>query len=35
MSARTGAGEIYVTRRAKERFYPNCIVPKFKEFSSC
>jgi hypothetical protein len=35
MSARTGVGEVYVTRRAEERLYPNCMLAKFKDFSSC
>ena len=35
MSARTGAGEVYVTRLAEEKLHPNCIIAKFKDFSSC
>ena len=35
MSIRTGAGEIYITRRAEETLYSDCMVPKFKDFSSC
>jgi len=32
---RTGGGEIYVTRRAEERLYPDCCALKFKEYASC
>ncbi|KAF2195176.1 hypothetical protein K469DRAFT_698739 [Zopfia rhizophila CBS 207.26] len=35
MSARTGAGEVYVIRLAKEKFHRDCIIPKFKGYSSC
>lgn len=35
MSARTGAGEVYVTRRAEEVLHPDCLIPRFKAFSSC
>lgn len=35
MLARTSAEEVYVTRRAKEALHPNCLVLKYKDFSSC
>ena len=35
MSARTGAGEVYVTRRADEALHPDCLIAKFKDYSSC
>ncbi|ORY05493.1 hypothetical protein BCR34DRAFT_590906 [Clohesyomyces aquaticus] len=35
MSAWTSAGEVYVTRRAEEALYPDCLIPRFKDFSSC
>lgn len=35
MSARTGAGEVYVTRQAEEALHPDCLIPRFKDFSSC
>ena len=35
ISIRTGAGEIYITRRVEETLYSNYMVPKFKDFSSC
>jgi hypothetical protein len=35
MSAQTGQGEVWVTRRAEERYLPECCVPRFKNFSSC
>jgi len=35
MSARTGAGEVYVTRLAEEKLHPDCMIAKFKDFSSC
>ncbi|KAF2180178.1 hypothetical protein K469DRAFT_796305 [Zopfia rhizophila CBS 207.26] len=35
MSARTGAGEVYVIRLAEEKFHRDCMIPKFKGYSSC
>ena len=34
MSVRTGGGEVYITRRAKEKYLPKCCIPKFKGYSS-
>ena len=35
MSAQAGPGEVWVTRRAEERFLPACCVARFKGYSSC
>jgi len=35
LSAYAGHGEVYVTRRAKEVLHPDCMIPIFKEYSSC
>ena len=34
MSARIGVGEVYVTYLAEEKLYPDCLIAKFKNFSS-
>ena len=33
-SVRTGGGQIFVTRCAKEKYDINCCVPKFRGYSS-
>jgi len=35
MTAQVGLGEVWVTRRAEERFLPECCVPRFKRYSAC
>ncbi len=35
MAAYAGPGEVYVTRRAEEALHPDCLIPKFRNFSSC
>jgi transposase len=32
-SFRCGQGKVYVTRKAEEKYLPDCCVPKFKDFS--
>jgi DDE superfamily endonuclease len=34
MSVRIGGGEVYITRRAEEKYLPKCCIPKFKGYSS-
>jgi transposase len=36
MSVRAGQGhgQVYVTRRAEEKFLPSCCIPKFKKYSA-
>jgi transposase len=33
MSVKCSHGEVWVTRRAEEKYLPECCVPKFKKFS--
>ena len=35
MSAQTGPGEVYVTRLAEEAMHPDCMIPRFRGYSSC
>jgi hypothetical protein len=35
MSAQAGPGEVWVTRRAEERLLPDCLIPRYRGFSSC
>lgn len=34
MSVRVSHGKVYVTRRAEEKYLPDCLVPKFKKYSA-
>ena len=31
----TGKTRIRVTQKAEEEYYMDCVIPKFKKFSSC
>jgi hypothetical protein len=33
-SIRTGGGQAFVTRRAEEKYFPECCVAKFRGYSS-
>jgi hypothetical protein len=33
-STRTGGGQVYVTRRAEEKYLPECYIAKFRGYSS-
>ena len=35
MSIRVSHGQVYVTRRAEERYLVDCCVPKFKKYAAC
>jgi transposase len=34
MSIRTGGGQVFVTRRAEEKYLPECCIAKFRGYSS-
>jgi hypothetical protein len=35
MLVRVSHGQVYVTRRAKEKYLAACCVPKFKKYLVC
>ncbi|PVH99615.1 hypothetical protein DM02DRAFT_528740, partial [Periconia macrospinosa] len=34
MSIALSHGEVYVTRKAEEKYLPECCIPRFKDYSS-